>query len=54
MIKIPKQKYEGILRELEMLRELKEEKESEEDDELLDQVKASLEDLKAGRIRRVA
>jgi len=37
-----------------MLRELKEEKESEEDDELLDQVKASLEDLKAGRIRRVA
>lgn len=53
MITISKEKYEKILEELVLLRELKNEKESDED-ELLTQVKVSLEDLKAGRIRRVA
>jgi len=49
MIKIPKTEYERILSELKFLRELK-----EVDWDLVRQFKDSLEDVKAGRIRRVA
>lgn len=47
-ITISKKKYEEILSELERLRK---EKETIED-ELLDQVKESLEDVKAGRVTK--
>lgn len=48
-ITVPKRKYEEMLEELKRLRD-----EKEGQDNLLDQVKESLEDVKAGRIRRVA
>jgi len=58
MVKVPKEKFEKMEAELNELRKLvKESEESsqeQEEDELLGQVKASLEDLKAGRIERVA
>jgi len=49
MIKIPKDEYERILRELNFLREIK-----DIDWDLIKQFKDGLEDIKAGRIRRVA
>ena len=49
MIKIPKEDYEKMLIELKMLRELK-----EIDWDLVRQFKESLEDVKEGRITRVA
>jgi hypothetical protein len=49
MIKIPKEEYERILRELRFLREIK-----NIDWDLVKQFKESLEDVKAGKIRRVA
>ncbi len=63
-ITIPKEKYEKIIQELKILRQLKQdEKETlnvenqikeKSSDELLNQVKESLEDIKAGRVIRVA
>ena len=52
-ITIPKEKFEKMEAELNELRELVKDK-SLEEDELLNQVKDSLEDLKHGRITRVA
>ena len=49
MVKISKQEYEQMLRELKILREVK-----DIDWDLVKQFKESLEDVKAGRIRRVA
>jgi len=49
MIKIPKDEYEKMLKEIRLLRELK-----EIDWDLVKQFKEGLEDIKAGRIRRVA
>ncbi len=49
MIKIPREEYEKILTELKSLRELK-----EVDWDLVRQFRDSLEDVKAGRIKRVA
>ena len=49
MIKIPKDEYERILRELKFLREIK-----NINWDLIKQFKDGLEDIKAGRIRRVA
>lgn len=49
MISIPKDEYERMKVQLAMLRELE-----KIDFDLLRQFKASLEDVKAGRIRRVA
>ena len=46
-VTISKQKYEEILRELEMLKEMQKQT---EDDELLEQFKESLEDVRLGRI----
>jgi len=55
MIKIPKEKYEKMEEELNKLRgQMKELENDSQEDELLRQAKASLEDLKAGRIRRAA
>ena len=48
IIKIPKEEYENMIKELKLLRELK-----EVDWNLVRQFKDSLEDVKAGRIRRV-
>ena len=48
-VNIPKDEYEKMLRELELLRGLK-----EVDWDLVKQFKDSLEDVKAGRIIRVA
>jgi len=47
MVKISKDEYEGILNELKLLRQLK-----EIDWNLVRQFKESLEDVKAGRIRK--
>ncbi len=49
MIKIPKDEYERMKAQLAMLRELE-----KIDFDLLRQFKNSLEDIKAGRVRRVA
>ena len=49
MINIPKDEYEKMKTQLSMLKELE-----KIDFDLLRQFKASLEDVKAGRIRRVA
>ena len=49
IVKIPKEEYEKMREELKLLRELK-----EVDWDLVRQFKDSLEDVKAGRIRRVA
>ena len=49
MIKIPKEEYERMLRELKLLKKLK-----GIDLDLIKQFKEGLEDIKAGRIRRVA
>lgn len=49
MIKIPKDEYEKMLRELELLRKLK-----NIDFDLVRQFKESLEDVKEGRITQVA
>ncbi len=49
IVKIPREKYEKMLKELRLLRELK-----EVDWDLVRQFKDSLEDVKAGRIKRVA
>ncbi len=49
MVKIPREEYEKILTELKSLRELK-----EVDWDLVRQFRDSLEDVKAGRIKRVA
>ena len=49
MIEIPKEKYEKMLKELALLRESK-----EIDWDLLKQFHDSLEDVKAGRVERVA
>ena len=49
MIKISRTEYEKMLKELKLLKELK-----EVDWNLVKQIKGSLEDLKAGRVRRVA
>ena len=46
MIKVPREEFEKMRRELEVLRNI--------DFELLSQFRESLEDVKAGRIRRVA
>jgi len=46
MVKVPREEFEKMRRELEILRSI--------DFELLSQFKESLEDVKAGRIRRVA
>jgi len=48
-IQVPKDRYEKMLKELTMLRELK-----EIDWDLVRQFHNSLEDVKAGRITRVA
>ena len=48
-VEIPRQEYEKLLKELAMLRKLK-----EIDWDLVRQFKDSLEDIKAGRIERVA
>ena len=63
-ITMPREKYEKIIEELKMLRHLKEQNREIEfnvetqiqksDDDLLNQVKESLEDVKAGRVIRVA
>ncbi len=63
-ITIPKERYEKIIQELKMLRQLKQDEEEtlnvenqikeKSSDELLNQVKESLEDIKAGRVIRVA
>ena len=63
-ITITREKYEKIIEELKMLRQLKKQNRKtefnvetqiqESDDELLNQVKESLEDVKAGRVIRVA
>jgi hypothetical protein len=49
MISIPKEEYKRMKAQVAMLRELE-----KIDFDLLRQFKASLEDVKAGRIRRVA
>lgn len=49
IVKIPKDEYERMLRELKLFREMK-----EADWDLVRQFKDSLEDVKAGRIRRAA
>jgi hypothetical protein len=49
MIEIPKENYERMLKELAMLRELK-----EVDIDLVNQFQNSLEDVKKGQIKRVA
>ena len=49
IVKIPREKYEKMLKELRLLRELK-----EVDWDLVRQFKDSLEDVKASRIKRVA
>lgn len=49
MIKIPKDKYERMLSQIKLLRELE-----KIDMDLVKQFKNSLEDLKKERIRRVA
>ena len=49
MIEVPKKEYEKMLEELELLREAK-----DIDLDLVKQFKEGLEDLKAGRITRVA
>jgi len=49
IVKIPKEEYERMIKELKFLRSLK-----EIDWNLVRQFKESLEDVKAGRIRRVA
>ena len=58
MISVPREKFEKMEAELAELRDkvsgLEGEPQEEEEDDLLRQVKASLEDLKAGRIERVA
>jgi len=48
MINIPKTEYEKMLKELKLLRGLK-----EVDWDLVNQFKNSLDDVKAGRIKRV-
>ncbi|MCR4327150.1 MAG: hypothetical protein NUV46_01045 [Nanoarchaeota archaeon] len=49
MVKIPRSEYESLLNELKLLRGVK-----EVDWGLVRQFKESLEDAKAGRIKRVA
>lgn len=49
MIKIPKVKYEQMLGQLRLLKEIE-----KIDLDLVRQFKSSLEDVKAGRIKRVA
>ena len=49
MVKIPKEEYERLKAQVAMLKELE-----KIDFDLLRQFKQSLEDIKAGRIRRVA
>ena len=49
MVRIPKERYEKMIKEIKLLREVK-----EVDWDLVRQFKESLEDIKAGRIRRVA
>lgn len=49
MVKIPKSEYERMLKELRLLKAIK-----KVDWDLVRQFKRSLEDIKAGRIRRVA
>lgn len=48
-VTIPKKQYEEMKAELERLRRMQEQL---EEDELLEQVKESLEDVKAGRITK--
>jgi hypothetical protein len=49
IVKVPREKYEQMLKELAELREIK-----DVDWDLVRQFKDSLEDLKKGRIERVA
>ena len=49
MIEIPKDEYQKMVREIKLLREAK-----EIDWDLVKQFQSGLEDLKAGRVRRVA
>ena len=49
MVRIPKERYEKMIKELKILREIK-----EVNWDLVRQFKEGLEDVKAGRIRRVA
>ncbi len=49
MVRIPKERYEKMIKELKILREIR-----EVNWDLVRQFKEGLEDVKAGRIRRVA